>query len=346
MEARTSPACERSMSLTAHRGTVFVLGGLLLIAAPAWAAPEAAGWRDGADRPSRSERPLDESLRFDAIKRGTADPIGDTFGMSTPQIDATSLDVAVSGGELVISVTFAGTVTAPDSGGADAIDGFIDVDADQNGNTGDIPWTDFITGSDTTGMGNEFYVDLFSYSGDDGAADLVDDLSEEVAGRVAVDFTSHSMTIAVPLALVDGDGSVDVAAIVGTAAEATDVVPNSGSVSGPDPTAALIHGNRFRVTVDWRGFEDPGGAALVSELRTDDSALFYFIDPDNLELLVKVIDACSFNDHYWVFYAAATDVEFTVTVTDTRTGSQQQYSNPLGRLGGGINDTFAFATCP
>lgn len=349
MEARTLRASERPSSRPVSgraygRETALVLGCLWLLAAPAWS--QSAGWRDGGDRRSRSERPLDKNLRFDVAKRGTSDPVGDTFGSGTPQIDAASLDVAAAGGDLVISLTFSGTISPPDSGEADALDGFIDVDADQDGATGDVPWTDFLTGSDTTGMGNEFYVDIFSYSSDDGAADLVDDLSEEVAGRVPVTFTAYSMTVAIPLALVDGDGSVHVAAIVGTVAEPTDVVPNSGSVSGPEATAALIQDGRFRVSVDWQGYAGDGGAALVSELGTEDSALFYFIDPENLEILVKVIDACDFNDHYWVFYAAATDVELTVTVTDTRYGATKQYFNPLGQLGGGINDTSAFTTCP
>ncbi len=343
MQARTPRVFGHLSNHNSCRGLIFLLCGFLALSTPA----AAASWPEEADRPSRAQSPVEAGLPYEALKLGTSDPIGDTFGSGSTAVDATSLDVGVFQNHLVISMTFANTVSPPDSGEADALGGgYIDIDADQDGATGDVPWSELVTDGDTTGMGNEFYVDLFTYSGGDGAFDLFDDLNEVIVGRVAAVFTETAMTVSIPLNLLDGNGSVNVAAVVGTVDEPTDVVPNNGSVSGPQPTAALINRDRFRVTLDWSGFDDPGGAAFVSDLGTDDSALFYFLDPENLEILVKVIDACDFNDHYWVFYAAATDVEFTLTVTDTLNGTENQYTNPLGQLGGGINDTSAFATCP
>jgi hypothetical protein len=55
-----------------------------------------------------------------------------------------------------------------------------------------------------------------------------------------------------------------------------------------------------------------------------------------------MLDGCSLNDRFWVFYAATTNVEFTVTVTDTETGRQKQYFNPLGTPAPPIQDTQAF----
>ena len=78
----------------------------------------------------------------------------------------------------------------------------------------------------------------------------------------------------------------------------------------------------------------------------DDTGLIHLQDPDNVELLLTVLDSCSVNDHFWVFFAATTDVEFTVTVTDTQTDTTKQYFNPLGTLPQPIQDTDAFATCP
>ena len=49
---------------------------------------------------------------------------------------------------------------------------------------------------------------------------------------------------------------------------------------------------------------------------------------------------------YWVFFAAGTNVEFTVTVTDTQTGTVKTYSNPLNTAAPPVQDTSAFATCP
>jgi hypothetical protein len=79
---------------------------------------------------------------------------------------------------------------------------------------------------------------------------------------------------------------------------------------------------------------------------TDDSGLFWFFSNSNMELLIKVLDGCSFNSHYWVFFAATTDQEFTVTVTDTLTGYVNQYTNPMKHPADAVTDTSAFATCP
>ena len=79
---------------------------------------------------------------------------------------------------------------------------------------------------------------------------------------------------------------------------------------------------------------------------TADSGLFWFFDPNNWEMMVKVLDGCALNGHYWVFAAATTTVEYTLTVTDTLTGETAVYHNPLGTRAVAINDTDALAVCP
>jgi hypothetical protein len=65
-------------------------------------------------------------------------------------------------------------------------------------------------------------------------------------------------------------------------------------------------------------------------------------------MLVKVLNACipALGNHYWVFFAATTNVQFTLTVTDTETGQMKMYSNPLNQAALPVQDTNAFATCP
>jgi hypothetical protein len=63
-------------------------------------------------------------------------------------------------------------------------------------------------------------------------------------------------------------------------------------------------------------------------------------------MLVKVLNACGLNQRYWVFYAATTNVEFTLTVTDTQTGKTKVYFNPINTPAPPVQDTSAFATCP
>ena len=57
----------------------------------------------------------------------------------------------------------------------------------------------------------------------------------------------------------------------------------------------------------------PARATAVPLPSAPDSGLFYFFAPSNIEMLIKVLNACvpPFN-HYWVFFAATTNVEFAV----------------------------------
>jgi plastocyanin len=112
-----------------------------------------------------------------------------------------------------------------------------------------------------------------------------------------------------------------------------------------DVTLCLNGEGRYRVGVAW----DTGtssGAGRTFDIAQPDSGLFYFFQESNIELLVKVLDGCGINDRYWVFFAATTDVEFVLTVTDTETGASKVYTNPLGQAANAVTDTQAFATCP
>ena len=112
-----------------------------------------------------------------------------------------------------------------------------------------------------------------------------------------------------------------------------------------DGNTLCLGGGRFQANVSWQDSAGRTGDGLVVP-GGPDSGHFYFFDPDNTEMLVKVIDGCDFNSHYWVFAAAATDVEYTLTVTDSSTGSSRTYDNDLGTPAQAITDTQAFATCP
>ncbi len=113
----------------------------------------------------------------------------------------------------------------------------------------------------------------------------------------------------------------------------------------PGDTMMCLNDGRFRVEVRWRIFTGLTGSGQVVPGTSTDSGLFWFFHPDNWELLVKVLDGCGFNRHYWVFSAATTDVEYTLRVTDTVTGEMQEYFNPLGVAAPAITDTFAFSGC-
>ena len=56
---------------------------------------------------------------------------------------------------------------------------------------------------------------------------------------------------------------------------------------------------------------------------------------------MKVLDGRAFNNKFWVFYGALSNVEYTVTVTDTQTGAVKTYFNSQGNLAS-VADTAAF----
>jgi len=115
----------------------------------------------------------------------------------------------------------------------------------------------------------------------------------------------------------------------------------------PNATTMCLNNERFRVQIDHRRVNDNRAPGQVVPLGSDDSGLFYFFDPANWEMLIKVLKACGPPfDKYWVFYAATTNVEFNLLVTDTEAQTVRMYTNPLGQTAPTITDTSAFATCP
>ena len=105
--------------------------------------------------------------------------------------------------------------------------------------------------------------------------------------------------------------------------------------------ALCLAGGRFMVEVDWTAPAAGAGPGVPVRL-TDDTGAFWFFGPDNLELLVKVLDGRAVNGHFWVFFGGLTDIPFTLTVTDTETGVRRTYTHPAGTLASRA-DTEAFA---
>jgi hypothetical protein len=62
-----------------------------------------------------------------------------------------------------------------------------------------------------------------------------------------------------------------------------------------------------------------------------------------VEALVKVLNGCDINGHYWVFLGGLTNVEVEVRVTDTVTGHSRTYASPRGPAFLPVQDTRALA---
>ena len=111
-----------------------------------------------------------------------------------------------------------------------------------------------------------------------------------------------------------------------------------------DAATLCLSGGRFRVTTDWSGNGSSGTGRAVN--LSANSGYFWFFDPSNLELVVKMLNGCSVNDHHWAFAAGLTSLDVTTTVTDTFTGATRTYTNSPGEPFPAILDTTAFAACP
>jgi hypothetical protein len=103
----------------------------------------------------------------------------------------------------------------------------------------------------------------------------------------------------------------------------------SQTLCKPSAKRLCLRDGRFAIEARWRDFENRTGSAQVADERRSDSGLLWFFRADNWEVMVKVLDGCALNGHFWFFLAAATNVEYTVTVRDLGNGTVKEYTNPL-----------------
>jgi hypothetical protein len=114
------------------------------------------------------------------------------------------------------------------------------------------------------------------------------------------------------------------------------------SVSG---TSLYLNGERFKVDVTWKTPDGRTGTGAPVAL-TSDTGYFWFFNASNVELVVKVLRGCGVNGSYWVYAGGLTNVQTTLTVTDTTTGKSKTYLNPQNRAFQPVQDTSAFPACP
>ena len=135
---------------------------------------------------------------------------------------------------------------------------------------------------------------------------------------------------------------LDPDAVLADAVTQADFVP----ACVPDGSTHCFRNGRFKAMMQWQAPDMGNGAGRTVAGASNAAGNFYFFKEENWEILVKVLDACDFNGHYWVFASAATDVAWELTVEDTETREIWTASNPLGQRSPAITDTQAFSTCP
>ncbi len=115
----------------------------------------------------------------------------------------------------------------------------------------------------------------------------------------------------------------------------------------PGANTLCLNNGRFEIEVDFTVAGGEEAEANVNQV-SNDSAEVWFFSPDNVEMLIKVLDACGLEgyNNYWVFASGLTNVGVTVGVKDTKTNAEVEYTTEPGEPFPTILDTAAFQTCP
>jgi hypothetical protein len=131
----------------------------------------------------------------------------------------------------------------------------------------------------------------------------------------------------------DGNGTFDV------------FLHDRGSVPCTEGVSTLcLNNGRFQINVSWATALGTSGQGHAVPL-TSDTGYFWFFNEENVEIVIKVLEACSPFSNYWVFAGGLTNVEATILVTDTETGEAHAYVNPLGTMFQPIQDAGHFFVC-
>jgi Bacterial Ig-like domain (group 2) len=164
-----------------------------------------------------------------------------------------------------------------------------------------------------------------------------------ITGSSRTSYLSHDATVAT----VSAAGIVTAVAPGKTSVEVDTPAANYSiqvRVQAPPPTSLLLNNSRFKVDVQWTTSSGTGAGTAVQ--LTSDTGYFWFFSESNVEMVIKVLNACSLGGHYWVFAGGLTNVQTSIRVTDTQNGQVKHYGTAAGPPFAPIQDTSAFSTCP
>ena len=171
-----------------------------------------------------------------------------------------------------------------------------------------------------------------------GVVDALLPVSAGGATAAAADVRAFGSVALVRDAFPDAGGVAAPARAAGVEQRAPAVealTPPAPATPCQDPTrpGLCLNGKRFGVGVTWRTFDGATGVGHGVPLG-DDSGYFWFFHPDNVELVVKVLDGRPVNGKFWVFYGALSNVYYTIDVRHVIEDWAQWgiYENPLGHF--------------
>ncbi len=158
-----------------------------------------------------------------------ADPAGDRVpGAGGVPPDLIAYQGFVIDGLVVFHMRFNQTANSSAVGGSNAVHGFIEIDIDQDPNTGNAPIIDIRPGGTGTGMGIEYRIIIQLQNGRHQVSVLP---SGSTVFRAMAAFSGRTITIRVPLSAFGGDdGNMNYGILVGT------FLPELGVLAQTAPT--------------------------------------------------------------------------------------------------------------
>ena len=113
----------------------------------------------------------------------------------------------------------------------------------------------------------------------------------------------------------------------------------------PPPEPLVLGDDRFEITALWTTENGSSNFGTPVPL-TDDTGYFWFFNQNNVEIVVKVLDACGFANRFWIFAGGLTNVGVELTVRDVVADEEKTYTTQPGPPFQPIQDTVGLATCP
>ena len=116
----------------------------------------------------------------------------------------------------------------------------------------------------------------------------------------------------------------------------------AGEYTDCRPTSTpLVFDGGYEVSLCYETAEGVVGEGRGGIWASGQAGLLWFFDRGNAEVLVKVLDGCSYNGRRWVYVAPVTDVAFNLHVT-SHNGHRWTHRNRLGATAVARSDTSAF----
>ena len=177
--------------------------------------------------------------------------------------DITQINAVTANGSIRFHISLIQNIVqvpSQDPWSASQFGGYIDIDTDQNPNTGTFAWGDYFGEAppwpDPTqrlsGLGDEYYIDLYSEAYHAGMVDIYDGPGTTIFGQAPIVYGPDWAEIIVPLSLLgNDDGLVNYDVVVGDGTGLTDQAVDYQAVQAgalpaaseiPEPSSAALFG--------------------------------------------------------------------------------------------------------